>query len=243
MKTGNMDFSGTRIQMPTVSVSDKAGLTGLNPGALIFVSDEVSGSGSTGVLNIYREGEGLKPLPTDNESNGYFSLLTDYFSGGSGTSNLIEVDDLGTWLDMDITVDVTYDNRVQAMKIANADFFDPVTKDFNLEGLTTQDHIVVSAGISYTPEIDFGTLRTRLLLTSHSGESTTSFEIEGSPLLMNSGADEQYATISSIPVFIGDLIDTNGIGDAGKFKIQFQPDVEGELILREYKVFIYTGGI
>lgn len=174
--------------------------------------------------------------------NGYYGLLTDYFSGGVGTSNLIEVADLNTWLDMDITVDVVADNRTQAMKDADPVFFDPITKEFNLEGLTTSDHIVVSAGISYTPEIDFGTLRSRLLFTSHSGATPSSFEIEGRALDMNSGADEQYATIGAIPVFIGDLIDTNGVGDAGKFKIQFQSDVEGELILREYKVFVYKGG-
>jgi hypothetical protein len=180
--------------------------------------------------------------PEELSGNGYYGLLTDYFSGGTGTSNLIEVADLNTWLDMDVTIDVTSDYRTQAMVDADPDFFDPVTKEFNLEGLTTSDHIVVSAGISYTPEIDFGTLRARLLFTSHSGETPSSFEIEGRPLPMNSGADEQYATIGAIPVFIGNLIDTNGVGDAGKFKIQFQSDVEGELILREYKVFVYKGG-
>ena len=55
---------------------------------------------------------------------------------------------------------------------------------------------------------------------------------------MESGADESYANNVNIQFFVGDTIDTNAPGDAGKIKFQVKSDVTGTVFMNEMALFI-----
>ena len=55
---------------------------------------------------------------------------------------------------------------------------------------------------------------------------------------MESGADEIYPHLISTEFFIGDTIDTNGVGDAGKVRFQIKSDVTGTVSMNEMALFI-----
>ena len=64
------------------------------------------------------------------------------------------------------------------------------------------------------------------------------FFLDATGLAMESGADESYANYVNIQFFIGDTINTNGPGDAGKIRFQIKSDVAGTLSTNEIALFI-----
>ncbi len=178
---------------------------------------------------------------------GYYGLLSNfYFTGGIATPTTIATEDVGQWLDVNLTVDPQglFDERVTAMKDANASGHigagtqaDPIV--FLLEGLETSSHANVRASLSFNPDEDGGRLDSRLCFNRHTGSTPSEdFHIEGSSIAMESGAEEDYSGAPSVQFFIGDTIDTNGVGDAGKARFQIRSDVAGVLSMNEIALFI-----
>lgn len=177
---------------------------------------------------------------------GHYGLLSGFYFGGSATNTVIAVEDVDTWLDINLTIDAlgTFDQRpaplVSAQAIGHAGTgtqADPII--MLLEGMTMTGSANFRGAMTFTPDEDGGRLDSRLLFNRHSGTSPSEdFAIEASSVAMESGADIEYANTPNIQFFIGDTIDTNGVGDAGRVRFQIKSDVAGTLSMREIALFI-----
>lgn len=178
---------------------------------------------------------------------GYYGLLTPFYFDGAATITNIEVADVDTWIDVELTVDTLglFDNRPEDMKAAvpaghsgAGTSADPII--LSLEGLTQTGFANFRASMSFVPEIDEGQLESRLLFNRHSGTTpSTDFSIEEVSLSMQNGADKHYVTEPMLSFFVGDTIDTNGAGDAGRCRFQVKSDVPGEIHLRALTWYIH----
>ncbi len=177
---------------------------------------------------------------------GYLALLSGIYFGGSATTFNIPVEDVNTWLDVELTIDPAgeFDYRVTSMKTAQLSGYtgtgatgDPII--FSLEGLELTSSADIRVSMSFNPDDDGGRLDSRLNFFRHSGTTpATNFHIEASSLAMESGADEAYAYTPDIKFFVGDTIDTNGPGDAGRVSFQVKSDVPGTVTMNEIAMFI-----
>lgn len=174
--------------------------------------------------------------------NHYYALLTDFYFDGNATETTIALEDIDTWLDVefDINPQGVFDKRPHVMKQADSNGFDVSTKKFNLEGLTTNDFGAFRASLSFDPDEDGGQLDARLNFDRHSGTTPNDpFPIEDIVATMTQGADEDYNGEPFLSFFIGDTIDTNAVGDAGKCKFQVKSSVAGTLKMRGLTWYIY----
>ena len=102
-----------------------------------------------------------------------------------------------------------------------------------------QDKTEEKLSYEFEPDEDEGQLESRLLFNRHSGTSpSTDFSIEEVSLSMQNGADKDYLSEPMLSFFIGDTIDTNGTGDAGKCRFQIKSNVAGTLKLRALTWYI-----
>ena len=181
--------------------------------------------------------------------SGYYGLLSNfYFAGGVATSSTIAVDQIDTWLDVEMTVDTLglNDHRPLPMKDAqssghtgNGSNGDPIV--FDLEGLTNSASCNFRVSLSFTPDEDGGRLDSRMYVERHSAAvPSDDFFLEATGLSMESGADESYPNYVNIQFFIGDTINTNGVGDAGKIRFQVKSDVAGTISMNEMALFIQS---
>jgi len=177
---------------------------------------------------------------------GYIALLSPVYFGGAATIANIAVEDVNTWLDIELDVDPAgaFDYRVTSMKEAQAQGYtgtganaDPII--FLLEGLELTSSADVRVSMSYNPDEDGGRLDSRLNFFRHSGTTPSdNFHIEASSLSMESGAEEEYSYTPDIKFFVGDTIDTNAPGDAGRLCFQIKADVPGTVTINEIAMFI-----
>jgi len=171
-----------------------------------------------------------------SNGTGYYSLLTNfYFTGGQPTETEIEIADVDQWVDVNFTIDPqgVFDYRPDVMKRAVADPFDPVNQILTLEGLGLTSYGQFRASLSFEPEVDEGQFEARLLFNRHSGTTPSDdFSIEQVVMTMEQGADKEYAAEPFLSFFVGDTIDTNGVGDAGQCKFQVKAAVEGTVRMR-----------
>jgi len=177
---------------------------------------------------------------------GYIALLSPVYFGGAATVANIAVEDVNTWIDIELDVDPAgaFDYRVTSMKTAQLSGYtgtganaDPII--FLLEGLELTSSADVRVSMSYNPDEDGGRLDSRLNFFRHSGTTPSdNFHIEASSLSMESGAEEEYAYTPDIKFFVGDTIDTNAPGDAGRLCFQIKADVPGTVTLNEIAMFI-----
>ena len=180
------------------------------------------------------------------EIQGYYGLLTDFYFGGTATETVIDVDNVDTWVNVDIDISVAglFDNRPQDMKDAqnighegDGSASNPVV--FKLEGLNLRSFANFRASMAFEPEDDEGQLESRLLFNRHSGTTPSEdFSIEEVSLSMFNGADVDYVSEPMLSFFIGDTIDTNEVGDAGKCKFQIKSNVTGIIKLRALTWYI-----
>jgi len=180
------------------------------------------------------------------EIQGYYGLLTDFYFGGTATETVIDLNNVNTWVDVDIDIASSglFDNRPQDMKDAQSIGHDgdgsssnPVI--FKLEGLDTRSFANFRASMAFEPEDDEGQLESRLLFNRHSGTTPSDdFSIEEVSLSMFNGADVDYVSEPMLSFFIGDTIDTNAAGDAGKCKFQIKSNVTGIIKLRALTWYI-----
>jgi len=180
-------------------------------------------------------------------TQGYYGLLSNfYFTGGVATETEIALEDTNTWIDVNITTDALglFDNRPSTMKAAQSAGHtgagtqaDPII--FDLEGLDLHAHANFRASMTYEPDVDESQLETRLLFNRHSGTSPSDdFSIEEVSLNMTQGADVEYTVEPMLSFFVGDTIDTNGVGDAGKCRFQVKASVEGTVRMRALTWYI-----
>ena len=110
---------------------------------------------------------------------------------------------------------------------------------FKLEGLDIKGFANFRASMSFEPEEDEGQLESRLLFNRHTGTTPSEdFSIEEVSLSMQNGADVDYVTEPMLSFFVGDTIDTNGVGDAGKCRFQIKSNVAGIIKLRALTWYI-----
>lgn len=180
-------------------------------------------------------------------AQGYYGLLSNfYFDGGAATVTTFAVEDVGTWKDVNLTVDPQglFDKRPSVMADTSSvghtgtgSSGDPIV--FLLNGLTTSSYASLRASMSFNPDEDGGRLDTRVCFKRHSGTTPSEdFYIEGTSLAMESGAEEDYSDAPIIQFFVGDTIDTNSSSDAGKAIFQVRSDVAGTLSMNEIALFI-----
>jgi hypothetical protein len=194
------------------------------------------------------DGSSYVPFSTvvSSDIQGYYALLSDYYFDGAATERIITVAEVDTWLDIELTVHPsgTSDFRPSDMKNAIATGHtgtgasgDPII--FDLEGLTVSSSCNFRASLSFIPDEDGGRLDSRMYVERHSAAvPSDDFFLDATGLAMESGADESYANYVNIQFFIGDTINTNGPGDAGKIRFQVKSDVAGTLYTNEIALFI-----
>ena len=180
------------------------------------------------------------------QTQGYYGLLSAFYFGGDATTTEIDVDQVNTWVDVEMTVDEDglFDYRPKAMKDAFAaghegDGSDGSPIVFSLEGLDIRAFANFRASMAFEPDEDEGELESRLLFNRHSGTTPSEdFAIEEVSLSMQNGADRDYVSEPMLSFFVGDTIDTNGVGDAGKCRFQIKSNVTGTIKLRALTWYI-----
>tara|TARA_R110002167_G_scaffold194330_1_gene397011 strand:- start:302 stop:1066 length:765 start_codon:yes stop_codon:yes gene_type:complete len=186
-------------------------------------------------------------------AQGYYGLLSGVYFGGAATSIDIPVEQVDIWQDVVMTIQAPVagvhaggisDERVTTMKDANAVGHtgtgasgDPIV--FLLEGLQQSSSCTLRASLTFEPDEDGGRLDSRIFLERHSAATPSEdFPIDAAGLAMESGADEPYPHLVSVQFFIGDTINTNAVGDAGKIRFQIKSDVAGTVSMNEMALFI-----
>ena len=184
-----------------------------------------------------------------DDVQGHYGLLTNfYFTGGIPTVTEIEEEDVDQWLDINFDIDAggNFDFRPNAMKTAQINGHtgtgtqaDPIL--FSLEGLTQSSSVNFRASLTFEPDVDESQFETRLLFNRHSGTTPSDdFAIAEVTLGMGQGADVEYDAEPMLSFFVGDTIDTNGTGDAGKCRFQIRSSVEGTLRMRALTWYIQS---
>lgn len=93
--------------------------------------------------------------------------------------------------------------------------------------------------MTFEPDEDEGELDVRLLFNRHSGTTPSDdFEIADVALTMSQGADVEYPAEPMLSFFVGDTIDTNGPGDAGRCRFQIRSTVAGTVRMRALTWYI-----
>ena len=181
---------------------------------------------------------------TNLYSQGYIGLLSAYYFGGSATSREIVIEEVDVWQEVVMTIhpEGISDQRVEDMKVAQAQGYEgdgslgsPIK--FLLEGLVEKSFATLRTSMAFIPDEDGGRLDSRLFLERHEGAGDD-FSIDAAGLAMESGADELYPHYVNIEFFVGDTIDTNAPGDAGKVRFQVKSDVTGTIFMNEMALFI-----
>jgi len=226
-------------------------ITGVNDGGDLFPDNTTSSTNNNNsastITNDSQVVGGVDFIDSvRNQIQGYYGLLTDFYFGGDATITEIDVDGTDTWTDVEISVNPagTFDYRPQAMvdaqpigHLGDGSASNPVC--FKLEGLDLRTFANFRASLSFEPEDDEGQLESRLLFERHTGATPSEdFSIEEVSLSMFNGADIDYVSEPMLSFFVGDTIDTNGVGDAGKCRFQIKSNVAGTLKLRALTWYI-----
>jgi len=182
----------------------------------------------------------------NEHSQGYIGLLSDFYFDGTGTDTELVIEQVDVWQDVIMTIDPqgVSDQRVEDMRSAQSVGYEgdgslgsPI--NFLLEGLVEASFATLRTSLDFTPDEDGGRLDSRLFLERHSGATPSEdFPINAAGLAMESGADERYPHLVSVQFFVGDTINTNGVGDAGKIRFQIKADVTGTVTMKEMALFI-----
>jgi hypothetical protein len=178
---------------------------------------------------------------TGSTTQGYFALLSSfYFTPGLATETTIITEQENTWVDVNIVPfnnganEGTFDYRPQAMIDAQSTAYNESTGIFNLEGLTIESFITFESSFGFIPDVDESQIEVRLLFQRHSGSiPSDDFEKTGNVIPLTQGADIEYSLQPLITAFIGDTIDTNGIGDSGTCKFQIKSSSSGVVKMKQ----------
>jgi hypothetical protein len=217
-------------------------ITGVNDGSHLFPDNtESTSNNNNSATTNFTSSEVI----TDR-IQGYIGLLSAVYFDGAATSNEVLIEDVDVWQEVVMTIhpNGVSDKRVDAQKEATPNGFsgtgavgDPIV--FLLEGLVEESAATLRTSLTFIPDEDGGRLDSRIFLERHSGATPSEdFPINAAGLAMESGADEEYPHLVSVQFFIGDTINTNGVGDAGKIRFQVKSDVTGTILMNEMALFI-----
>jgi hypothetical protein len=217
-------------------------ITGVNDGSHLFPDNtESTSNNNNSAITNFTSSEVI----TDR-IQGYIGLLSAVYFDGAATSNEILIEDVDVWQEVVMTIhpNGVSDKRVDAQKDATPNGFsgtgavgDPIV--FLLEGLVEESAATLRTSLTFIPDEDGGRLDSRIFLERHSGATPSEdFPINAAGLSMESGADEEYPHLVSVQFFVGDTINTNGVGDAGKIRFQVKSDVTGTILMNEMALFI-----
>ena len=217
-------------------------ITGVNDGSHLFPDNtESTSNNNNSATTNFTSSEVI----TDR-IQGYIGLLSAVYFDGAATSNEILIEDVDVWQEVVMTIhpNGVSDKRVDAQKDATPNGFsgtgavgDPIV--FLLEGLVEESAATLRTSLTFIPDEDGGRLDSRIFLERHSGATPSEdFPINAAGLSMESGADEEYPHLVSVQFFVGDTINTNGVGDAGKIRFQVKSDVTGTILMNEMALFI-----
>ena len=227
-------------------------ITGVNDGSELFPDNTEStannNNAASTISNSTKEISSLEDIITQTALSvqGYYGILTDFYFDGNATETVLPVESVDTWVDVliDVNANGTFDRRPAEMQEADAV---GITGDgtsgspivFSLEGLDTNAFLNFRASLAFEPDEDEGQLESRLLFNRHSGTTPSNdFAIEEVSLSMFNGANVDYLSEPMLSFFVGDTIDTNGVGDAGKCRFQIKSNVAGTLKLRALTWYI-----
>tara|TARA_R110001606_G_scaffold394907_1_gene566296 strand:+ start:107 stop:820 length:714 start_codon:yes stop_codon:yes gene_type:complete len=202
-------------------------------------------------LFVYDEESLPRLVKADSNSvkediQGYIGLLSAVYFDGAATSSEIPIEQVDIWQDVVMTIhpNGVSDKRVDVMEAAQASGFSGTGEAGNpirflLEGLVEESAATLRTSLTFIPDEDGGRLDSRIFLERHSAASPSEdFPINAAGLSMESGADEEYPHLVSVQFFVGDTINTNGVGDAGKIRFQIKSDVAGTVLMNEMALFI-----
>lgn len=200
-----------------------------------------------------RIGTALEGMVSDYSAQaGYLGLLSAVYFDGSATSVDIPVEQVNVWKDVVMTIQApvngvhlggVVDERIVSMKNSNSLGYSGTGAEGNplvflLEGLETSSSCTFKTSLTFEPDEDGGKLDTRILFERHSGATPSEdFPIDAAGLAMESGADEEYPHIVNVQFFINNTINTNGVGDAGKFRFQVKSNVAGTVSMNKMALF------
>lgn len=217
-------------------------ITGINDGSHLFPDNTES---TTNNNNSATTNFTSSEVITDR-IQGYIGLLSAVYFDGVATSNELVIEDVDVWQEVVMTIhpDGVSDKRVDAQKEAVPNGYsgtgavgDPIV--FLLEGLVEESAATLRTSLTFIPDEDGGRLDSRIFLERHSAATPSEdFPINAAGLAMESGADEEYPHLVSVQFFVGDTINTNGVGDAGKIRFQVKSDVTGTILMNEMALFI-----
>ena len=217
-------------------------ITGVNDGSHLFPDNTES---TTNNNNSATTNFTSSEVITDR-IQGYIGLLSAVYFDGVATSNELVIEDVDVWQEVVMTIhpDGVSDKRVDAQKEAVPNGYsgtgavgDPIV--FLLEGLVEESAATLRTSLTFIPDEDGGRLDSRIFLERHSAATPSEdFPINAAGLAMESGADEEYPHLVSVQFFVGDTINTNGVGDAGKIRFQVKSDVTGTILMNEMALFI-----
>ena len=217
-------------------------ITGINDGSHLFPDNTES---TTNNNNSATTNFTSSEVITDR-IQGYIGLLSAVYFDGVATSNELVIEDVDVWQEVVMTIhpDGVSDKRVDAQKEATPNGYsgtgavgDPIV--FLLEGLVEESAATLRTSLTFIPDEDGGRLDSRIFLERHSAATPSEdFPINAAGLAMESGADEEYPHLVSVQFFVGDTINTNGVGDAGKIRFQVKSDVTGTILMNEMALFI-----
>ena len=106
---------------------------------------------------------------------------------------------------------------------------------FLLEGLDASAFGAFRSSMTFDPDEDGGQVEARILFSRTTGSNPIDdFSIADTVLNADQGADTAYPIIPNISFFVGDTIETNGIGNGGKFKFQIKSTVPGTFTTKEF---------
>lgn len=252
-----INYDGAHLKIANVGTADEFLIVHepdqIDQHVIIPATTAVNSASENDALLANASGE-FYPVPLDTivtnaalSTQGYYGMLTSfYFPISTATETVVEAADVNQWIDVNFTLDANgvFDYRPTAMKEANATATtgsgtqaDPYI--FLLEGLDLNSFASFRASMSFEPDQDESELETRLLFNRHSGTTPSSdFSIEEVTLNMQQGADIEYAAEPFLSFFVGDTIDTNAAGDAGKCRFQIKSSVEGTLRMRAFTWYI-----
>ena len=144
-----------------------------------------------------------------------------------------------------LTVDAlgVFDNRPTDMQEDSLGFTGTGTTGdpyvFSLEGLDTTSFATFRASMTFEPQEDEGQLESRILFERHTGTTpSVDFPIEEVTLSMQQGANISYSAEPMLSFFVGDSIDTNAPGDAGRVRFQIKSNVQGTLLTRALTLYV-----
>ena len=217
-------------------------ITGVNDGSHLFPDNtESTSNNNNSAITNFTSSEVI----TDR-IQGYIGLLSAVYFDGVATSNELVIEDVDVWQEVVMTIhpNGVSDKRVDAQKEAVPSGYsgtgavgDPIV--FLLEGLVEESAATLRTSLTFIPDEDGGRLDSRIFLERHSAATPSEdFPINAAGLAMESGADEEYPHLVSVQFFVGDTINTNGVGDAGKIRFQVKSDVTGTILMNEMALFI-----